>query len=228
MSPDIPGHLRGPGRSRNGRPQHVKLSGHLNSVAVETMLENLHHLKEVEDIRGFLAEQQPESIQLLESVVELGLETPRQVLYEFALREAETAIQTRRLLLHDVENSTCAVFLPLPPHVVDIVRDRVADLPCFNTEDRHPNHLRELPQQELRGGIFANAFEELRATRGVIIDGQGGDDTIYVRSSVAPLLSSMLDRSLERIYFHRIPHLPPGQEFTHVRIDPSRVNVLYV
>lgn len=229
MSPEDGGHFRATGRPRiGGRFQPVKLTGHLNSVGVETLLENLHRIESVEDIRDFFLDSQPESVELFDSIVNSGAASPRQALYEFALREAEIAIETRRLLLADVDSSSCAIFLPLPPHVIDIIRDRVSDLPCFNTEERRPNHLRELPQQALRGGIFANAFSELRDTRSIVIDGQLDKGALYIRTTVAPLISSMVDHALERVYFHRIPHLPPGQEFADVHVDTSRIDIRYV
>lgn len=230
MPPEHHGHFNGGKRPRllSPRPHALNLTRHLNSVATETLLENIGQIGSIDQIRAFLEEAQPEDLVILESVLSAGDMSVSDVVCEYAMREAEASLRSRRSLIADLREESFAVFLPLPPHVVDLVRDRLGEAHCFNTEERVPSHQRFLPQVSLGGSNFAAAFEQLSETTVVALDGQYENEGIFIRSSVAPLIGSMRDRQLKRVYFHRIPHIPPGQEFSNVALDFERVEVRFI
>lgn len=219
----------GPGRKHGPPDPHhhhrPKPFDHLNSMIAETLLELADDLADPGEIEQVIAAHDTDALELFNQIVAEGVTDVRLVISEFVTREAEQAIERRREIVEKLKTSSAAVFLPLPPHIVDHIRGVIPAGLCFNTEDKEPAHLHGIHREQLTLNNLSDVSSRLRQVEGIVVDGQKANRLLIVRSSVAALLEILLDRGLKTIYFHRIPHIPKGQAFSTINLADREVRI---
>lgn len=152
--------------------------------------------------------------------------SPSQVIADFLGLEAQINLASRRKMVKYLQKDEALVFLPLPPHIFETVITSVSDKLMFNSEDKEPAHIAEYHIPKLNSGL--EVIEKYGYMEVVVTDGQIINSNLIVRENVAGVLSYLMKGNLKKIFLHRIPHLPKGQNFVKLTVDRSVISIFFL
>lgn len=189
------------------------------------MAEIAEDFKNVDEVEEVIAQLDIDSIPIFNKV--RGNKTsPSQVISDFLDLEAQISLASRREMIKYLQKDEALVFLPLPPHIFETVITSVSENLIFNSENREPAHIARYHIPKLNSGL--EVIEKYSHMEVAVTDGQIINKNLIVRENVAAVLSFLMKNNLKKIFFHRIPHLPKGQNFVKITVDRSLVSIFFL
>lgn len=196
----------------------------LNSIISETLFEIKDEIKTIAELKKIIIELDPDYLVYLQDIKSVKI---HEIIIELLAKEAKSSLLNKQALHKDLTSGKTAVFLPLPPHIVDSVYLNIPKGFAFNTEERVPAHSRKVAFETIIMENLTEIIERLEDITAVIFDGKKINGKLLVRANLAPILHDLFTKNIEKIYFHKIPHLPKGQQFVSIEA-PSNVEIIYI
>lgn len=196
-----------------------------NSLVGETLAEIAEDFKSVEEVEEVITQLDVDSLPIFNKV-KGNKKDPMQVVADFLSLEAQINLANRREMVKHLQKDEALVFLPLPPHIFETVITSVSEHLIFNSEDKEPAHIAEHHIPKLNSGV--EVIEKYSDMEIAVTDGQIINNNLIVRENVAAVLGFLMKNNLKKIFFHRIPHLPKGQNFVKLTVDRSLISIFFL
>jgi hypothetical protein len=201
---------------------HRELKG-LNSLLSETLGELLPTFQDIQTIEAVVRELDEDAFPIFRRVVGEGITNPIEFVRRFLEIEATESIKIRNLMVADLKRNLAVVLFPLPPYITELVRPVLPRDFSFNTTEHAQVHIKRDNIPFLDFDRYRDLLSVTTPIDTLILDGQRLHNILTVRSNAASILELFLNRSLKKIYLHKIPHLPRGERF--VTLDISQHDV---
>lgn len=196
-----------------------------NSLVGETLAEIAEDFKSVEEVEEVITQLDVDSLPIFNKV-KGNKKDPMQVVADFLGLEAQINLASRREMVKHLQKDEALVFLPLPPHIFETVITSVSEHLIFNSEDKEPAHIAKHHIPKLNSGL--EVIEKYSDMEIAVTDGQIINNNLIVRENVAAVLGFLMKNNLKKIFFHRIPHLPKGQNFVKLTVDRSLISIFFL
>lgn len=201
----------------------IKVIPGINSMITEVLAEIAKDLKGIDEIEKVIKELDGDSLPLIKKVRESGIKDPQIAVSMLLTEEASQNLNIRRLLLNNLANGKAAIFLPLPPHILDMILPVARDGMVFNSEEKVPPHVEKYDIPQLDFFEVSEIIKKIEGVESLILDGQiTKDNSIFIRRNVAYILEDLISRtdesSFNQVLLHKIPHIPKGQYFVELDV----------
>ena len=200
------------------------------SLIIETLLELKDNFQSLDDIFSTILELNIDYIPNFQKAKKEypTISSPQEFILKLAERDAKRNIELKKEIIEKLFKKEAAVFLPLPPHIYDALYVSIPQGYLFNTEEKVPHHLEKAPFENLPPHFVPEVLTRIGSLPYLITDGQKIGNKLFVRSSVATIISYMLSQNLKKIYFHNIPHIPKKQHFVSVNLDNIAIQIDFI
>ena len=185
----------------------------LNSLLAETLKELLPTFKDIDTIASVVRELDGDASPIFTRVSEEGITNPVAFVERFLEIEASERMDVRNCMLSDIRQSLAIVLFPLPPYIIELVRPVLNRRFSFNTTEHPPVHIQRDNFSFLDYEKIQQLFGITHDMHSLVLDGMRFQNTLAIRPNAASVLELLLAKSLNRLYFHKIPHLPHGERF---------------
>lgn len=199
--------------------ENKKIKNGLNSMLSETLLELVDEISSIEEIEKIIYELDSDMMYMYENIKKSGIQIPKDFIYKFVDEEANRALNIRKEIKAAVMKKPVGVFLPLPPHITDAIMSVSSSKYVYNTEDKEPAHTQKYKVKKLKPHMVLEVNENFKDIDTLVMDGQVIAGKLMVRDLVANILNLLFSvGKLKKIYFHKIPHIPKGQNFVAIKL----------
>lgn len=222
-NPDIRHHLR-PHLRPHHHPHHKPAAG-LNSLLSETLDELSPTFRDIKTIEAVVRELDADALPIFTRVSAEGIADPVEFVERFLEVEASERLTIRDLMLSDVRQNQAIALFPLPPYITEILRPALSREFSFNTTEHPQVHIQRDKIQPLDYGKYRKLFNIAHNVSSLILDGKRHNQILTLRPNTASILELLLDKSLKRIFIHKIPHLPHGDQFVTLDVSSYEIEI---
>ena len=222
--PHHPPHSEFPPHHQLPHHRQKKIIG-LNSLLAETLKELLPTFKDIDTIGIVVRALDRDAFPIFTRVCAEGITDPAVFVERFLEIEASERMHVRNCMLSDVRQSLAIVLFPLPPYIIELLRPVLNRKLSFNTTEHVPVHIQRDKFPLLDYEKYQQLFSSAHGIHSLVLDGQRSQKTLTIRPNAASLLELLRSKSLKRVYFHKIPHLPHGERFVTIDIADYEIEM---